>query len=123
MMGTRSLTVVVEDDGAEICTLYRQMDGYPTGHGSDLKQFLDGFAVVNGYGSSDPPKAANGMGCLAAQIIAHFKEGIGNFYLYPSGTRDCGEEYIYTIYLERSGRHKAKQLKLKIQAGAVTFFG
>ncbi|MEP6789506.1 MAG: hypothetical protein ABJB40_13790 [Acidobacteriota bacterium] len=122
-MGTRSLTVVLNEEGDEICVLYRQMDGYPTGHGTDLKEFLDGMSVVNGYGSSTPKGAANGMGCLAAQIIAHFKDGIGNFYLYPAGTRDCGEEYIYTIYLDDLDKNKPKRLNLKIQAGAVTFFG
>ena len=38
------------------------------------------------------------MGCLAAQVVAHFKEEPGRFYLYPAGTRNCGEEYIYTLY-------------------------
>ncbi|MFN0277236.1 MAG: hypothetical protein ACKVRN_01400 [Pyrinomonadaceae bacterium] len=122
-MGTRSLTIVLDEDNQEICVLYRQMDGYPTGHGADLKDFLKGFSVVNGYGSSTPNKAANGMSCLAAQMIAHFKEGIGGFYLHPSGTRDCGEEYVYTIYLDNTGKKQSKRLKLKIQAGAVTFFG
>lgn len=37
------------------------------------------------------------MGCLAAQIVAHFKAEIGEFYLHKSGTRNICEEYIYTI--------------------------
>lgn len=122
-MGTRSLTVVLDEDGIEICTLYRQYDGYPTGHGAELKAFLDGFSIVNGFGSSDPLRTANGMGCLAAQIIAHFKSGVGGFYLYPGGTRDCGEEYIYTIYLHTPGGRQPRHLKLKLQAGATTYFG
>jgi hypothetical protein len=95
-MGTRSLTVVLDEEGGEILTLYRQHDGYPQGHGADLKEFLTGFSLVNGY-SSEPPRTANGMGCLSAQLIAYFKKGIGSFYLYPSGTRDCGEEYIEIV--------------------------
>ena len=63
------------------------------------------------------------MGCLAAQIIAHFKNGIGGFYLYPAKTRDCGEEYIYTVYLTKASRSSFSHLCLKIQAGAYTFFG
>ena len=122
-MGTRSLTIILDENGKEICVLYRQYDGYPTGHGADLKEFLDGFMVVNGYGSDDPPKAANGMGCLAAQIVSHFKSGIGGFYLYPAKTRDCGEEYIYTAYLNHPEKNGPRVLNLKIQAGAVTFFG
>ena len=53
-MGTRSLTVVRETEGAkDICVLYRQMDGYPTGHGAELKEFLAPFTVVNGYSLED----------------------------------------------------------------------
>ena len=63
------------------------------------------------------------MECLAAQLVSHFKgDQIGNFYLYPSGTRDCGEEYIYTVYKgEREG--KPTEIMLKVQAGCVTYFG
>ena len=122
-MGTRSLTIILDEKSNEICVLYRQYDGYLTGHGTELKEFLDGFTVVNGFGSSDPPKSANGMGCLAAQIICYFKSGIGGFYLYQAGARDCGEEYIYTVYLERAKHKSPARLFLKIQAGAVTFFG
>ena len=122
-MGTRSLTVILEDDRKEICVLYRQYDGYPSGHGAELKEFLNGFSVVNGLGMDNHNKIANGMGCLAAQIISNFKAEPGGFYVYPSGTRDCGEEYIYTVYLEKAGRKSPSRLLLKIQAGAVTFFG
>jgi hypothetical protein len=119
-MGTRSLTLVRDTEKSkDIIVLYRQYDGYPEGHGKDLSDFLADFAVVNGISSNTPKRAANGMGCLAAQIVAHFKTEIGNFYLYPSGTRDCGEEYIYTVYSEK----KQGGLMLKVQAGAVTFFG
>ncbi|MBK9214636.1 MAG: hypothetical protein IPM59_03415 [Chloracidobacterium sp.] len=116
-MGTRSLTIVEEIGGAEICVLYRQYDGYPTGHGAELKSFLEGIQIVNGLSPGDHKRTANGMDCLAAQLIAHFKTGPGGFYLYPAGTRDCGEEYIYTVYLETG------KLKMRVEAGAVTFFG
>ena len=52
------------------------MDGYPDGHGQELADFLTGFQVVNGIGGDDEinyPKLANGLGCLAAQTIAHLK--------------------------------------------------
>lgn len=39
----------------------------------------------------------NGMSNLAVQLIAHLNQGISNFHLEPPGTRDCWEEYIYTI--------------------------
>lgn len=95
-MGTRSLTVI-QDSGEPICVLYRQFDGYPEGHGKELAEFLSGFRIVNGYNPYYTAKIANGMNCLAAQIIAHFKKGVGDFYLYPPKTNDVGEEYVYTV--------------------------
>jgi hypothetical protein len=116
-MGTRSLTVF-EDHKQEICVLYRHMDGYPTGHGADLKDFLKAFRVVNGL-ASGRSRIANGMDCLAAQVVAHFKKEPGSFYLQPAGTRDCGEEFIYTLYCP----NKTGPVHLKVQAGVTTYFG
>jgi len=102
-MSTRSLTIMIDtfwDKTEEIAVLYRQMDGYIDGHGHELAKFLDGFTIVNGIGSDTPVKAANGANCLAAQLVAYFKgERIGQFYLYPAGTRDAGEEYRYYVYM------------------------
>jgi hypothetical protein len=99
-MGTRSLTIVVDGmyDNAEIAVLYRQMDGYPEGHGKELATFLKDFHIVNGMRLDDTRKIANGAGCLFAQLVAHFKDGPGGFYLHPAGCRNCLEDYIYTIY-------------------------
>lgn len=95
-MGTRSITIIKGEK--EIVVLYRQFDGYPSGHGAELKEFLEGITIVNGIGEQRT-KIANGAGCLAAQIIAHFKgpHGVGGFYLHPAGTRDLWEEYTYTV--------------------------
>lgn len=97
-MGTRSLTFVF-DDGFDkpICCIYRQFDGYPTGLGAELKAFLKDFTIVNGIGAKDPKHFANGMGCLAAQLVKHLKTAVGNVYLYPTDSTDCGEDYVYTI--------------------------
>ena len=107
-MGTRSLTFVYTDHygtttGPEpIINMYRQFDGYPTGHGAELATFLTSFeAITNGIPIGDTRKLANGMGCLAAQLVAHFKTGAGGFYLYPVSSIDCGQEYEYHIYSDR----------------------
>jgi len=97
-MGTRSLTVIENEDGKEIVVMYRQFDGYPEGHGVELAEFLKSIHLVNGLGLTETRKVANGMGCLAAQLIAHFKDEPGQFYLYPAGTRDCWEDYVYYVY-------------------------
>lgn len=103
-MGTRCLTVFTNNDGKEICRMYRQYDGYPEGHGVELGKFLAGIKIVNGYGSVD--HVANGMDCLAAQVIAHFKDGVGGFYLMAPKTKDVGEEYVYVIS-GKTGDHEA----------------
>lgn len=100
-MGTRSLTFVYDDNRPVIC-MYRQFDGYPSGHGAELADFLNQFeAITNGYAFNETRKIANGMGCLAAQLVGHFKTGHGGFYLYPTNSKDCGQEYEYHIYSDR----------------------
>ncbi|MBT4407346.1 MAG: hypothetical protein HOC79_05670 [Euryarchaeota archaeon] len=130
-MGTLSLTVFTEHDSkTEIVVMYRQFDGYIEGHGDELAKFLQLFTMTNGISPTEK-KSANGMGCLSAQVISHFKQTIktydwdaervfnvktgamelpvidnnhsGGFYLYPAGSRDCGEEYIYYISQTKGG--------------------
>ena len=97
-MGTRSLTFVY-DDKEPMINMYRQFDGYPSGHGSELAEFLNSFdAIVNGIRVGDTRRIANGMGCLAAQLIAYFKIDAGGFYMYPVTAKDCGQEYEYHVY-------------------------
>lgn len=93
-MGTRSLTKIY-DSGAVIACIYRQFDGYPSGHGTDLARIIAKGPLVNGIGSDRP--CFNGMGCFAAQVLADLKEGPGGIYLYPANAKGCGEEYLYKI--------------------------
>lgn len=98
-MGTRSLTVFYDNDGEEIAVMYRQHDGYPTGHGADLLDWGKDRYLVNGFNGADEAlRAFNGMGCAAADCLSYFKDGIGSIYLYPAGTRNCGEDFIYELY-------------------------
>lgn len=98
--------------------MYSQFDGYPAGHGKDLKERFGNYEIVNGLGR-DSSQVANGMGCLAAQVVAYFKDGPGGIYVYAAGTRDAGAEYIYTLYCAA----QTGPLRLKVQVGSVTFFG
>jgi len=117
-MGTRALTTIINEEKQEIAVIYSQWDGYPSGHGQDLYNFLKDIHLVNGLTMNEKRKVANGMECLAMQLIAHFKQSPGNYYLMPAGTRDCGEEYLYTIY-----NNNKNKLCMTIQMGSVTFFG
>ena len=131
-MGTRSLTFVY--DGEEpIINMYRQYDGYPTGHGAELAEFLAPFTLVNGLGVNETRKVANGMGCLAAQLVHNFKGSVGGeestsmkgrspnlaggFYLYPTSAVDCGQDYEYHIY------NKDGELRIAITNRGCNFFG
>lgn len=95
-MGTRSLTTIMEED-KKLTTIYRQFDGYPDGHGLELAEFLDNGRIVNGIPVGGTERLFNGMGCLAAQLIAQLKDGVGNIYVYPADASDCWEEYHYYI--------------------------
>lgn len=109
-MGTRSLTRVhdVWQEGKDeiLVNMYRQFDGYPDGHGAELSEFLENRVVGNGIPmGQDNSKYSNGAGCLAAQLVANFKDpkDAGSFYLYPTDATDCGEEYTYDIFTAHSG--------------------
>ena len=101
-MGTRCLTYVYEGKNPLMC-LYRQFDGYPSGHGQELAEFLMPFKVINGIGSGQdiPGKFANGMGCLAAQMIAYFKNTVGGFYIHSITDTDCWQDYEYHVYEDK----------------------
>jgi hypothetical protein len=121
-MGTRSLTFVysesVKGEKAEpIMNMYRQFDGYPSGHGSELAEFLSGGKIVNGLRFGEEGKFFNGMGDLAAQLVANFKKESGGFYLYPVTAKDCGQDYEYHI-LNVDG-----EFKIEVYYCGCNFFG
>jgi hypothetical protein len=93
-MGTRALTFVYNEHNEVILNLYRQYDGYIEAHGSELAEFLAGKKLVNGFGK-ESTDIANGMGCLAASLVAHFKETVGGFYIHSVTDTQCGQDYEY----------------------------
>lgn len=112
-MGTRSLTFVHDDDAQQsvLACVYRQFDGYPEGLGIEHAEFLKQIKLINGIGSGQQVagKFANGMGCLAAQLIEHMKDHqVGSVYLYPVDTTDAGSEYHYHV------RQKDGQILLEV---------
>lgn len=118
-MGTRSLTFVYDGE-TPIINMYRQYDGYPTGHGAELAEFLAPFEMVNGISvraDKQERKIANGMGCLAAQLVSNFKQEAGQFYLYPTSAVDCGQDYEYHIYQGTEG------LRVRITNRGCNMFG
>jgi len=125
-MGTRSLTIIKTGD-TEIAVLYRQYDGYPSGHGADLKGILAGRPVVNGISDA---RQINGGHDMAVQIISALKGDEttpGGLYLYPAGTRNMGEEFTYTVTAPEvswwSGIKKTAKIHLKVEGYGVSYDG
>jgi hypothetical protein len=85
-MSVKSLTVVLDDDGKEVCVLSRTLDGHLTGHGVDLKNFLRGFIITRQSKSADSRKTVASIGRLAALLIAEFQAGTGDFELLSPGS-------------------------------------
>lgn len=133
-MGTRSLTRVYEDKQQLVC-IYRQMDGYPSGHGADLLQFLNGRKIVNGFNSGMQMPISNGASDLAAQLVAYLKQDneVGGIYIYPITTKDAGQDYEYYIHVssdpepdDKPGSNITiivKDYKRKLFEGSIKEFG
>jgi len=115
-MGTRSLTKVIqtwEDESGKkqskpFTTMYRQYDGYMSGHGVELAEWLAKYTLVNGIPMDKSEPMFNGMDCLAAQMFVHFKasgckddgtpvSSPGGIYCMHPDASDCGQEYLYEI--------------------------
>ena len=98
-MGTRSVTIVKEKNSKPLIAMYRQYDGYPSGHGLELAEFLKNFKITNGLSIGENKNTANGAGCLAAQIVANFKTEPGGIYLTDPQTTpgNNNDEYFYTV--------------------------
>ena len=96
-MGTRSTTRVVRGN-VTLVVMYRQFDGYISGHGRELAAFLNTQRMTKGIpcreSAGEGKVWSNGAGCLAAQLVAHFKKEPGEIYIAgPSNW----EEYNYTV--------------------------
>lgn len=96
-METASLTIMIDKDGKEIAVLYTPFYGSLSEHGRELKSLLYGAREVDCVIPDMKENDFHGMECLAASVVAHFKDGVGEFYLYPNGTRNLDEEYRYYL--------------------------
>lgn len=109
-MGTRSTYRIIEqftDEktnkviNQEICLMYRQFDGYPSGHPCETAEWLASGEVVNGFSSNETKLIFNGAGCLAAQLVAKYKTEPGGVYLQSLKSRgNSWEDYLYDIIVK-----------------------
>lgn len=112
-MATRSLTRFVDSDNRAIVCMYRHWDGRPESHGAELAKLLAPCRAAMGRVDGQW-HAFNGIECLAASVVAHFKTtnvgkprtarpNAGGFYLYHPDTIDVGEEYVYVVRVDSEG--------------------
>jgi hypothetical protein len=57
------------------------------------------------------------MGCLAAQVVAHFKDSVGGFYIHSVDSKECGQDYEYHVY------QKDGELRVRITDRGCNMFG
>mgnify|MGYP000852469892 FL=1 len=108
-MGTRSVTYIYEMPslgGKVICAFFRHWDGYPSGHGVDLVNWLEDKSLVNGYTLGTPMTAYNRAGTMAVKLMNHIQD-ISGCEVIPTDTKEWthGEEYIYYVtYAEAASK-------------------
>jgi len=114
-MGTRARINIFKGNQI-LVSIYRQMDGYPDGLGTEVAEFAASLSLVNGLGFEKRP-VANGMGCFAAQLIKHLKDGPGSIHIRSTGPESHGEEYVYNLKDDNGHIHMA------VLSGRMTAFG
>ena len=105
-MGTRAtIKIARREEGVSfsekpdkyMVSIYNHYDGYPEGLGVKLANYLEGKKIVNGLGGNNED-VFNGLGCLAASLIAELKDGPGNLYIEDPDRKSGGIEYEYYIW-------------------------
>jgi hypothetical protein len=95
-VGTRSHTYFVDGETPFAC-LYRQFDGYVSGHGHELAKFLSDHVIVDGHTGN--PREFNGVNDLAVRAITALKgdaNEVGGFYLLRADAPD-DDDYGYFV--------------------------
>ena len=77
-----------------IVDIYHHWDGYPEGLGVTLASYLNGYHIVNGIGREND-KLFNGIGCMAASIVAELKDGAGDVYIEPRESHSWIDYHYY----------------------------
>ncbi len=107
-MGTRALIKINIKKGemiAPLVCIYKQHDGYLSGLGATLFEFLNRKKIINGIsGSPDPVNTSNGAYDFAGQLVYELKQRqpLAGVYLYPTNTNDVGQDFTYTVTFAKS---------------------
>lgn len=100
-MSTRSITHIHEMDslGSDkiVCSFFRHSDGYPSGHGSDLANWLCSKNLVNGIGSGFKKGwDFNRAGTMAVVLMYELQQET-SIEVIRTGGSDFGEDYVYHV--------------------------
>ena len=88
-----------EKPSKTIVDIYHHYDGYPEGLGVTLASYLDDKKITNGLGSGDDRDYYfNGLGCLAASLVAELKDGPGNVYIEDPNRKHGWLDYEYFVW-------------------------
>ena len=105
-MGTRAIiNIARREEGVSfseipekvMVSIYNHYDGYPEGLGVTLASYLEGSKIVNGLGGNSYD-VFNGLGCLAASLIAELKDGPGNVYIEDPEHKHGWIDYEYYVW-------------------------
>jgi hypothetical protein len=83
-----------EEPNKTIVDIYHHWDGYPEGLGVTLASYLNGYHIVNGMGREND-NLFNGIGCMAASIVAELKDGPGDVYIEPRESHSWIDYHYY----------------------------
>ena len=106
-MGTRAtIHIAKREEGVSfsekpdkvMVSIYNHYDGYPEGLGVTLASYLDDKKITNGLPVDRNTPVFNGLGCMAASIIAELKEEAGNVYIEDPERKHGWIEYEYYIW-------------------------
>jgi hypothetical protein len=106
-MSTSSLTIIKDENNCRVLGMRRHRDGDPGEHGLELALWLQGIQIVNGFDNSGVlGTIANGIGCLAAQTVCHFKTEVGGMtlvsqeessYQFTDSHEEPNYDYTYVV--------------------------
>ena len=105
-MGTRAtIHIAKREEGVsfseipekKLVSIYKHYDGYPESLGVTIADYIDGKRIVNGLGG-DRSTVFNGLGCLAASLIAELKEEAGEVYIDNPDCPHSGLDYEYVVW-------------------------
>tara|TARA_X000001382_G_scaffold25161_1_gene15758 strand:+ start:68 stop:508 length:441 start_codon:yes stop_codon:yes gene_type:complete len=90
-----------EKPNKTIVDIYHHYDGYPEGLGVTLASYLNDKKITNGLGGREDRSYYdyfNGLGCLAASLVAELKDGPGNVYIEDPERKHSWLDYEYFVW-------------------------